>query len=965
MPTPEVSKDAIYARRSFRQAQLPKLDPHPTQAALEPPDLTDVVSFFLNLYRHQVGGGSDTPAEFSLLTDAGSNRVYELRVKPAREWIRRRLTIGSLNTESSYKSKCYDVVFDQHLVVKIPPKPILDFETYASGIQKERKIAERLAPRECIIPKVSVVLSQVHPLPTENGVLAGQLEENYLAWLRQNPSYQSCLKIKGSFVYFMDLPQHYFLSHILDRLCDPGQNLQSIAGIVGHLLDLLAWVDIKKVALQDLRADSLLAAGAAQKYPEFLRSPGNYTLAFINVEAAVSLNTNQEMAERLLLPWDPSSHATPSHLFPNSNLAACFGNPARVLHYQDWHAVIAMIFRAVTGEQLFDRTAKHLAEIRERAAGAVHSSEAPDEVLQDASRTFWRSAAAEFREKMKTGAKPLRSVEVDLPKPVRTLFVQALKSEIDFIHSEIEKRIEAQTWFATPKSREQLRAASYDQICRIMEDLRAEFQKVTGPAATLFAGADFLKDVAVLKSQAERKACFASRFESGAMSRMNTYDLLTLMFGRMLQVMYCMPWRNQEAGSTVAACLAEDESCMATMVDGPPEGPHRTDKLPLTDKDHLPAQGGAVPLNQKGTERVEDVPSGEAQAHSEVQNQLHPVKKHPTPNAHCAIAKTLLFQWRYEEAIANAETAIELDPKFPDGYFVLGVIKTFAGKSAEAIDGFKSALAVGSNNVSSCLYYLGLARYCLKQYDQAAASLENAIKLNPQYGPWPLAATFAQLNRGQEAADLLADYFEKRRWPIFFIENTFKAWPFKERNDMDHWAEGLRKSGLVRPWNPVYRRKYERAMADAEEAITRTPDDAAAQYTMGESLVYCGRSADAIDYLEKAIRYDPSYPGHYLFMLGLAHFSLERYEEAASFLEICFLKRKMVLNPPMWLLAATYAHIGRQSEAKEVLTNYTAANRFEGYTVERVLNCHLHAFKDPKDTERFARGLQKSGLPRD
>ena len=62
---------------------------------------------------------------------------------------------------------------------------------------------------------------------------------------------------------------------------------------------------------------------------------------------------------------------------------------------------------------------------------------------------------------------------------------------------------------------------------------------------------------------------------------------------------------------------------------------------------------------------------------------------------------------------------------------------------------------------------------------------------------------------------------------------------------MDHWAEGLRKSGLMRPWNPVYRREYEKAIADAEEAITRNPNDANAQYTMGESLVFSGRSADA------------------------------------------------------------------------------------------------------------------------
>ena len=115
--------------------------------------------------------------------------------------------------------------------------------------------------------------------------------------------------------------------------------------------------------------------------------------------------------------------------------------------------------------------------------------------------------------------------------------------------------------------------------------------------------------------------------------------------------------------------------------------------------------------------------------------------------------------------------------------------------------------------------------------------------------------------------------------------------------------------------------------------------------------------------LEKAMSLDPEYPGHYVFALGLAQFCLEQYEEAASSLEISLFKRKMHVRPPMWLLAATYAHLGRQQEAEEVLTEYMKKRGYKGYTVERVLKIYLHAFKDPKDTARFAEGLHKAGLP--
>jgi len=350
-------------------------------------------------------------------------------------------------------------------------------------------------------------------------------------------------------------------------------------------------------------------------------------------------------------------------------------------------------------------------------------------------------------------------------------------------------------------------------------------------------------------------------------------------------------------------------------------------------------------------------------AGSRVEKHLQMAMKNPTPNAHYAVGKTRLFQRRYDEAIAEAERVIALDPNFPDGYFLMGLILTFAGRSAEAVDYYNKAMRLDPQYPGGVLYYLGLAQYCLEQYEEAATSLEKSQKLNPGYGPWPLAITYAQLGRGQEAADILAKYFEKRGWLLSPIENTFPYWPFKEQKDLDHWAEGLRKSGLMRPWNPVYRREYDKAIADAEQAIALNPNDAKAQYTMGETLVFCGRSAEAVEYLEKAMSLDPEYPGLYVFTLGLARFCLEQYEEAASDLEVALYKRKMHSRSPMWLLAATYAHLGRQQEAEDVLTKYLKERGYEGYTVERVLKYYLHAFKDPKDTERFAQGLHKAGLP--
>jgi hypothetical protein len=687
------------SRRSSQKKDAPTPAPAPRETGQELPNQADVVRFFLNLYRQQVGAGPEAPADFTQLTAvaAGSNRVYELRVKQASDWVRRRMTMGPLGDESSSKSKCYYVIFDKHLVVKVPPKPIRNFEDYVAGIQKEGHIVERLAPKECIIPKVSVILSQVHPLPSEMETPAELLEEQYLAWLRNNPKYQACLKIKGTFVYFMDLSRYYFLSHIMDSfhdlhetlcaefssaselvrypskfrerygdaneaLCfeirdlyhqceadirqmlnrsgkpsaatdcriqgwfasylekkeisetDAGlspervkdvasiftqrfekyrepvkaytrlirsysrclsleQNRLPIAGIIAHLVDLLAGLDVQKVAMRDLKPDNLLVAGDAQNYPAFLRSPADYSLGFIDVETAVCFGENEEKGIRQPLLGGTPYYATPSHLFPNSTLEAYLGDASRVLHFQDWQAVLVMIFSAVTGELLFDRTVRHFAEIRARVAKAMQQAESLDVVLEEVSRTFWRSAIAEFRNKMKAAERALRFVEADLPKPAKALFVQALKREIESIRADIQNRIETQTWFATPKSREKLLTSSPDHICRIMEELKATSRANTSATASLRAGASFLNDLAALKARAECKARVASHLESSSACRMSTYDLLTLMFSSVLQVMYRRDWNSVEAQSAEVACPADDESCMATTVCRPPDAP--------------------------------------------------------------------------------------------------------------------------------------------------------------------------------------------------------------------------------------------------------------------------------------------------------------------------------------------------------------------------------------------------------
>jgi serine/threonine protein kinase len=170
------------------------------------------------------------------------------------------------------------------------------------------------------------------------------------------------------------------------------QNKHQIAGLLANLLDLLAWLRLKRVAMRDLKPDNLLIAGDKAKYPDFLDAREDYSIGLIDVETAVVYVPDKKRRGLQSILGGTPTYATPAHFMSKASLAVCFDDADRILYLQDWYAAVGIIYEMITGERLFDQTGKLIIGINPLMAAKTGETAASHDLFKNASRVFWHSA---------------------------------------------------------------------------------------------------------------------------------------------------------------------------------------------------------------------------------------------------------------------------------------------------------------------------------------------------------------------------------------------------------------------------------------------------------------------------------------------------------------------------------------------------------------------------------------------
>jgi class 3 adenylate cyclase/TolB-like protein len=168
----------------------------------------------------------------------------------------------------------------------------------------------------------------------------------------------------------------------------------------------------------------------------------------------------------------------------------------------------------------------------------------------------------------------------------------------------------------------------------------------------------------------------------------------------------------------------------------------------------------------------------------------------------------------------------------------------------------------------------------------------------------------------------------------------------------------------------MYAHKSDEAVAAAERAIALDPSDPDGYTQMSAALIFNGRPAEALEYLDKTMQVEPGWTPWRRYLSGLADYSLKRYDGTIATLQQLDPKPKTTSNTfwgnyfGRWVLLAAYGQLGRTADAaalrKELMPYVAEANDPD---MTGLLAMSFLPFKNYADLALVLDGLHKAGVP--
>ena len=166
------------------------------------------------------------------------------------------------------------------------------------------------------------------------------------------------------------------------------------------------------------------------------------------------------------------------------------------------------------------------------------------------------------------------------------------------------------------------------------------------------------------------------------------------------------------------------------------------------------------------------------------------------PFAHMFLGWIHLWRKEHDQAIAEAERCLSLDPNNAEGHVRLGHMLDFAGRPAEGVPFIEAAMRLDPHYPFLYIFWLGHAFQSLERCDEAVVAYRRVISRNPDffYAHMHVAAAYAQLGRMEEAKSEAVEVLTMD--PSFSVLRVAGRLPFKDAAALTRLVEGLRQAGL-------------------------------------------------------------------------------------------------------------------------------------------------------------------------
>ena len=258
--------------------------------------------------------------------------------------------------------------------------------------------------------------------------------------------------------------------------------------------------------------------------------------------------------------------------------------------------------------------------------------------------------------------------------------------------------------------------------------------------------------------------------------------------------------------------------------------------------------------------------------------------------------------------------------------------------------------SVGTSDVDAHDAYLQGLSFYLRNTPADNAKSESyflrAIELDPEY-KLAYAALAKVYFKGLETEYSRALGIYIRKTALFAYRNLAKS-------------EGAKISDVhvVRARMALIKHQVDLALNEAEQALKISKNDVDAMKVKARALIYSGEYEAGQELAYKIMRQDPVVIAEPLYLIGLSHFALGDYEQAAEFFQRA-LDNDPATSMYTRLLAAAYGKLGLLEKANQAWQRFRKKWHWPVWIAAEVI---YHPFQDDTVLEQLAAGFKAAGV---